>query len=84
VLTAIQLLGAILNMGAFALLHFEIASSSAYRYLVPNIVGSLLLGAVALLDHLWGFLLLEGSWVAVAAYAVAVRLRETIARRSTT
>ena len=28
-----QLIGALLNMGAFALLHFEIAPSSALRYL---------------------------------------------------
>jgi hypothetical protein len=46
----VQIVGALLNMGAFALLHFEIAPSSALRYLIPNWLGSLLLVASAYVD----------------------------------
>ena len=69
----VQIVGALLNMGAFALLHFEIAPSSALRYLVPNWVGSVLLVASAYVDRQWGFLMLESAWVAVTGYAIVAR-----------
>lgn len=68
-----QLIGAALNMGAFALLHFEIAPSSALRYLVPNLVGSIILVATAWIDSQWGFLLLEAAWVVVCIRAIIAR-----------
>jgi hypothetical protein len=68
-----QLVGAVLNMGAFALLHFEIAPSSALRYLVPNLLGSIILVAAAYAGRQWGFLLLEGAWVVVTAQAILKR-----------
>jgi hypothetical protein len=70
----IQIFGALLNMGAFALLHFEIAPSSALRYLIPNWVGSVLLVGSAYVDHQWGFLMLEAAWVLVTGYAIIVRM----------
>lgn len=71
----IQIVGALLNMGAFALLHFEIAPSSALRYLIPNWLGSVLLVASAYADRQWGFLMLEGAWVVVTGFAITARLR---------
>jgi hypothetical protein len=70
---AVQLLGAVLNMGAFALLHFEIASSSAMRYLIPNLLGSIVLVATAWIERQWGFLLLEAAWIVVLTHAIATR-----------
>jgi len=46
-----QLVGAVLNMGAFALLHFEIAPSSAKRYLIPNLLGSIVLVVTAWIER---------------------------------
>ena len=71
----IQIIGALLNMGAFALLHFQIAPSSALRYLIPNWLGSVLLVASAYADRQWGFLMLESAWVLVTGHAIAARLR---------
>jgi hypothetical protein len=71
----IQIVGALLNMGAFALLHFEIAPSSALRYLIPNWLGSVLLVMSAYVDHQWGFLMLESAWVVVTGYAITARVR---------
>jgi uncharacterized membrane protein YeaQ/YmgE (transglycosylase-associated protein family) len=68
-----QLVGAALNMGAFALLHYEIARSSALRYLVPNLLGSIILVVTAYSASQWGFLLLEGAWVAVTTQAILAR-----------
>lgn len=73
----IQIVGALLNMSAFALLHFELASSSAFRYLVPNFLGSVVLSTSALIDQQWGFLMLELAWGVVTAHAIAGRLRQT-------
>ena len=60
-------------MGAFALLHFEIAPSSALRYLVPNLLGSIILVGSAYNDGQWGFFVLEGAWVVVTTHAIAKR-----------
>jgi len=68
-----QLIGAALNMGAFALLHFEIAPSSAMKYLIPNLLGSIILVVTAYIDAQWGFLLLEAGWVVVLTYAISAR-----------
>lgn len=70
----VQIVGALLNMGAFALLHFEIAPSSALRYLVPNWLGSVLLVASAYVDRQWGFLMLESAWLLVTGYAIVARV----------
>jgi hypothetical protein len=70
----VQIVGALLNMGAFALLHFEIAPSSALRYLIPNWLGSVLLVASAYVDRQWGFLMLESAWLVVTGYAIAARI----------
>lgn len=70
----VQIVGALLNMGAFALLHFEIAPSSALRYLIPNWLGSALLVASAYVDRQWGFLMLESAWLVVTGYAIVVRI----------
>lgn len=69
----VQLIGAALNMGAFALLHFEIAPSSALRYLIPNFFGSVILVVTAYADGQWGFFLLEAAWVLVTGYAIMTR-----------
>ena len=70
----VQIVGALLNMGAFALLHFEIAPSSALRYLIPNWLGSVLLVLSAYVDRQWGFLMLEAAWLIVTGYAIAGRI----------
>jgi hypothetical protein len=68
-----QVIGAIFNMGAFALLHFEIAPASALRYLIPNLLGSVILVATAWIDRQWGFLLLEAAWIVVISHAIYAR-----------
>jgi hypothetical protein len=68
-----QLIGAALNMGAFALLHFELVKASAMRYLIPNLLGSVVLVVTAYLDRQWGFLLLEAGWVVVLSHAIVTR-----------
>lgn len=80
----VQVAGALLNMGAFALLHFEIAPSSALRYLIPNWLGSVLLVLSAYADRQWGFLMLESAWLLVTGYAITGRITGRRAGRMTT
>ena len=43
------------------------------RYLVPNLLGSIILVVTAWIDSQWGFLLLEAAWVVVLTYAIIAR-----------
>ena len=79
----IPIVGALLNMAAFALLHFEIAPSSALRYLIPNWLGLVLLVMSAYVDRQWAFLVLEGAWIVVTGYAIAARVSRRQSRTST-
>ena len=45
-------------------------------YLVVNLVGSAILAALALEDHQWGFLLLEGVWALVSLASLVGVLRQ--------
>jgi hypothetical protein len=76
----IQIVEALLNMGAFALLHFEIAPSSALRYLIPNWLGSVLLVLSAYADQQWGFVMLESAWGVVTGYAILGKIAGRQAR----
>ena len=73
IVIAAQLIGAALSMGAFALLHFEIAPAAALRYLIPNLLGSIILVATAWIDRQWGFVLLECAWIVVVIHTVYAR-----------
>ena len=51
-------------------------SPRSIAYLALNLVGSLILAVLALLDDDWGFLLLEGVWAVVSAAGLIERLRK--------
>jgi membrane-bound ClpP family serine protease len=70
-----QILGAILILIAFAANQRGTMSPQSTRYLALNLIGSLVLAVVALLDEDLGFLLLEGVWAAVSAYGLVQALR---------
>ena len=51
-------------------------SPRSIAYLSLNLVGSLILAVLALLDEDWGFLLLEGVWAVVSTAGLIERLRK--------
>ncbi len=72
---ALQILGALLILAGFTLAQLGVLEPRSYPYLLLNLVGSLILAALAAIDRLWGFLLLEGVWALVSLGSLLGRLR---------
>lgn len=77
---AIQIVGALLILTAFAAVQFDRMRPDSRLYLALNLVGSIVLAYLALHDSQWGFLLLEGVWAIVSAWGLAVALRPPAGR----
>ena len=71
----IQIGGALLILAAFAAVQFDRMRPESRLYLTLNLVGSVILAALAWLESQWGFLLLEGVWAIVSAWGLANALR---------
>jgi hypothetical protein len=67
---AAQLLGAGMILGAYVLLQSGTLGARSRRYLALNVLGAGTLAIIALLESLWGFLLLEGTWTLVSVAAL--------------
>jgi hypothetical protein len=74
-LDALQVGGAILILIAFIAAQRGAMSPQSLSYLVLNVIGSVILAALALHDSNWGFLLLEGVWTIVSAWGLVQVLR---------
>ena len=70
-----QLVGAIAILAAFLLSQRRLLLQDGYAYLLLNLVGSVLLAAVALDGPQWGFLLLNATWGSVSAWSILGKLR---------
>ena len=79
---ALQLLsvtGALMVLAAYALIQSGVWRELDTGYLALNIVGSLLLGIVAIADQRVGFILLEFAWAGLGLIGVAraIKARKT-------
>lgn len=67
----VQVVGALLILVAFGAAQFGKLDVESKPYLWLNLVGSIILAALALHEKQWGFVLLETVWAIVSAYSLA-------------
>lgn len=67
----LQIVGAIMILGAFALAQFRILNQQPYPYLSFNVIGS---GILAAIEQQWGFQQQEGGWALVSLWGIIARL----------
>ena len=67
---AVQIVGAVLILIAFAGVQFGRVDPASRVYLWLNLVGSIVLAALAWHDRQYGFLLLEGVWALVSGWGL--------------
>lgn len=75
----ISVLGAGLLLGAYAAIQRGWIAGRNPMYSLMNLVGSLLLLWVAIIDQRFGFIILEAAW---AAFSIPPLLRWTVRSRS--
>jgi hypothetical protein len=66
----VQIIGALLILVAFAAAQLGAMDQHSRTYLVLNLVGSVVLAALAWFEQLWGFLLLESVWAGVSLWGL--------------
>jgi hypothetical protein len=73
---AIQIVGALIILGAFAASQLGELATDSRLYLALNVVGSVILAILAVIEGQIGFILLEGVWALVSAWSLFVLLGE--------
>ncbi len=74
-LQVMSVIGALMVLTAYGLNQGGIWRELHVGYLTLNIVGSLMLGVVAIVDQRAGFILLEFAWAALGLIGVARAIR---------
>ena len=72
----IQIVGALIVLAAFAASQVGELPTDSRLYLALNLVGSVILAILAVVEGQIGFLLLEGVWALVSAWSLFVILGE--------
>jgi hypothetical protein len=72
----IQIVGALIILGAFAFNQLGDLPTDSRLYLLLNVVGSVILAILAIVEGQIGFILLEAVWAAVSAWSLFVILGE--------
>jgi len=71
----VSLVGSVLILTAFSSVQLGRLEARQLSAILLNLVGAAILAAVALTEEQWGFLLLEGVWTLVSAYALITYVR---------
>jgi hypothetical protein len=72
----VEIVAALLVLGAFAGAQAGWLQTHSRIYLLFNMVGTAVLAVIAWVDRSWGFVLLEGVWALVSAVSLVAVLRK--------
>lgn len=72
---AVQIVGAVLILGGFALAQCRVLPLGSYTYLLVNLLGAGALAGAAFVERQWGFFALNSVWALVSAVSLARRTR---------
>jgi hypothetical protein len=79
VIQVVSIVGAITILAAYAANQFGRLVATSLAYTAANTVGAGVLAVIAAVESQWGFLLLEGVWCILAAFATARIVRRPAA-----
>ena len=71
----VSILGALTILAAYAANQFGRLPATRLTYTAANTIGAGILAVIAAVESQWGFLLLEGVWCVLAAFATGRLLR---------
>ncbi len=66
----VQIVGALLILAGFTAAQLGKLSVESRPYLVLNLLGSVILAYLAIVEQQWGFVLLETVWAIVSAWGL--------------
>jgi hypothetical protein len=72
----VSIVGSLMILAAYAANQTGRWTATRLEYMVLNLAGAAVLAVVAAVEEQWGFLLLEGVWASVSAYALVRRPAE--------
>ncbi|MEY2645340.1 MAG: hypothetical protein RLZZ611_1989 [Cyanobacteriota bacterium] len=72
----LSLLGAVMQLLAYALMQLGRLPSASYPYQLANVIGSLLMTIVATINREYGFILMEAVWCLTSAYGLIRLMRQ--------
>lgn len=72
-LQVISVVGSLMILSAYGAGQFKLIDTGSFLYSIQNLLGSVILSVIALVEEQWGFLLLEGVW-AIISLVTAVRI----------
>ncbi len=73
----LSLLGAVMQLLAYALMQLGRLPSASYPYQLANVIGSLLMTIVATINREYGFILMEAVWCLTSAYGLIRLMRQS-------
>jgi hypothetical protein len=73
----VSLVGSLLILLAFSSVQLGRLEPRQLSAILLNLFGAAILTLVAIVEEQWGFLLLEGVWTLVSAYALFAFVRES-------
>jgi hypothetical protein len=71
----VSLVGAVMQLVAYALMQLGRLPSESYPYQLANVIGSFLMTVVATINHEYGFILMEAVWFLTSAYGLIKLMR---------